>query len=123
MGLPPHLHKDNKKLLIQKYKNNKLINKEISLLGNYLLCFHEDFKDPKTLQKLKFSRGLEYFLNGFKQSQKDINDFIHKCRNSENEKGSGKNCLAKLAKKTPLSKVSFCLSSIGIPVGGILGGL
>ena len=75
------------KLLIQKYKNNKLINKEISLLGNYLLCFHEDFKDPKTLQKLKFSRGLEYFLNGFKQSQNEINDFIHKCKNSENDKG------------------------------------
>ena len=30
----------NPKLLIQKYKNNKLINKEFNLLGDYLFCFH-----------------------------------------------------------------------------------
>ena len=29
----------NPKLLIQKYKNNKLINKEFNLLGDYLFCF------------------------------------------------------------------------------------
>ena len=44
-----------------KYKKNKLINNEVSLLGDYILCFHEDFKDPITLQKLKFCRGLKYF--------------------------------------------------------------
>ena len=57
----------NPKILIQKYKKNKLINNEVSLLGDYILCFHEDFKNPITLQKLKFCRGLKYFLNGFYQ--------------------------------------------------------
>ena len=29
------------KLRIQKYKNNKLINKEFNLLGDFLFCFHK----------------------------------------------------------------------------------
>ena len=58
----------NPKLFIQKYKNNKLINKEFNLLGDYLLCFHKDFKNPAAINKLKFCRGLKYFLTGFIQS-------------------------------------------------------
>ena len=30
------------KIRVQKYKNNKLINKEFNLLGDYLFCFHEE---------------------------------------------------------------------------------
>ncbi len=75
------------KLIIQKYKNNKLINKEFNLLGEYLLCFHKDFKNPETIIKLKFCRGLKYFLNGFIQSQDEIDNFVSKCKNSENGKG------------------------------------
>ena len=32
------------KLRIQKYKKNKLVNKEIYLLGDYLFCFHKNLK-------------------------------------------------------------------------------
>ena len=77
----------NPKLFIQKYKNNKLINKEFNILGDYLLCFHKDFKNPATINKLKFSRGLKYFLNGFIQSQNEIEKFVNRCKNSENKKG------------------------------------
>ena len=75
------------KLFFQKYKKNKLINKEFNLLGDYLLCFHKDFKKTETINKLKFSRGLKYFLDGFIQSQKEIQIFVNKCRSSENEGG------------------------------------
>jgi len=75
------------KLFLQKYKKNKLINKEFNLLGDYLLCFHKDFKKTETINKLKFSRGLKYFLDGFIQSQKEIQIFVNKCRSSENEGG------------------------------------
>jgi|TARA_B100000929_G_scaffold140303_1_gene111050 hypothetical protein len=75
------------KLLFKKYKNNKLINKEFNLLGDYLFCFHKNFQDSSTISKLKFSKGLKYFLNGFVQSQKEINKFIKKCKESENEEG------------------------------------
>tara|TARA_B100000029_G_scaffold516296_1_gene628511 strand:+ start:6012 stop:6509 length:498 start_codon:yes stop_codon:yes gene_type:complete len=77
----------NPKLFIQKYKKNKLINKEFNILGDYLLCFHKDFKNPTTISKLKFCRGLKYFLNGFTQSQNEIEKFVCKCKNSENKEG------------------------------------
>jgi len=77
----------NPKLSIQKYKNNKLINKEFNILGDYLLCFHKDFKNSATINALKFSRGLKYFLNGFIQSQNEIEKFVNRCKNSENKGG------------------------------------
>ena len=75
------------KLFLQKYKNNKLINRELNLLDDYLLCFHKDFKYPTTINKLKFCRGLKYFLSGFIQSQKEIKNFVDKCKSSENKAG------------------------------------
>ena len=51
------------KLLIQKYKNNKLINKEIALLGNYIFCYHNKFNNHKIICDLKYLRGIKYFLN------------------------------------------------------------
>ena len=32
----------NPKLLIQKYKKNKLVKKEFNLLGDYLFCYHKE---------------------------------------------------------------------------------
>jgi len=75
------------KIYIQNYKNNKLIDKKIDLLGDYIFCFHNDFKNPKILNKLKFVKGLKYFLDGFIKSQKEIENFISKCKNSENNQG------------------------------------
>ncbi len=31
----------NPKLCFEKYKKNKLIKKELSLLGDYIFCFHK----------------------------------------------------------------------------------
>ena len=75
------------KVVVQKYKNNQLINKEFNLLDDYLFCFHKDFENSETINKLKFSRGLKYFLGGFVQTQEEIVKFINKCRNSENKEG------------------------------------
>lgn len=75
------------KMILQKYSKNKLIKKEHKLLGDYLFCFHKDFKNPNTIEKLKFCRGLKYFLNGFLQEQNEIKSFVDKCKNMENENG------------------------------------
>ena len=75
------------KLSIKKYKNNKLINQEFNLLGNYLFCFHKSFKNQHTINRLKFSKGLKYFLGGFIQSQDEITKFIKKCKDFENKEG------------------------------------
>ncbi len=75
------------KLLAQKYIKNKLVGKEFDLLGDYLFCFHKKFNNPQTIKNLKFCRGLKYFLNGFAQSQNEIENFVDKCRESENKEG------------------------------------
>ncbi len=75
------------KLRIQKFKNNKLINKEINLLGDYLFCFHKNFKYENTLNSLRFVRGLKYFLGGLSGSQNDLEKFIKKCKDSEGQEG------------------------------------
>ena len=75
------------KLRIQKFKNNKLINKEINLLGDYLFCFHKNFEYESTLNSLRFVRGLKYFLGGLSGSENDIEKFIKKCKDSEGREG------------------------------------
>ena len=75
------------KLFIQKYKKNNLLKKELHVLGDYLFCFHKSFKNPQTINKLKFTKGLKYFLEGFIQSQDEIKEFVDKCKKSENEEG------------------------------------
>jgi hypothetical protein len=77
----------NPKLLLQKYKKNKLINKEFNLLGDYAFCFHKNFADEKTINNLKFTKGLKYFLGGFFKSQNEITNFIERCKNNENKQG------------------------------------
>ena len=75
------------KLFFQKYNNNKIINKEFNLLGDYLFYFHENLNNEKMLNSLSYSRGLKYFLGGFAHSQKEIIKFIEKCQMSENKNG------------------------------------
>ena len=39
------------KILVQKYKNNKLVNKEVDILGDYLFCFHKSFCKKSTINQ------------------------------------------------------------------------
>lgn len=75
------------KLLIEKYRNNKVVKKQFNLLGDYLFCFHEKFEDDNYINQVKHSRGLKYFLEGCKISQKEISKFIDVLKQAENEHG------------------------------------
>ena len=75
------------KLFFHRYKKNRIVIKEFNLLGDYLFCFHDKFKNPQIINSLKFTRGLKYFLNGFTDSQEEINKFIKKCKDSEDRNG------------------------------------
>lgn len=95
----PFLQKDFKKKLgdnfkfykpkffLHKYINNKLVKKEFNLLGDYLFCYHNNFSNEDTLNKLKYSRGLKYFLSGFIKSQDEIEKFINRCKDAEDSTG------------------------------------
>ncbi len=74
-------------LTIQNYQNNKLKEKRVNLLGDYLFCFHSKFNNDKNIEQLKFTRGVKYLVNGFKESQDEIDNFIKNLKSLENEKG------------------------------------
>jgi hypothetical protein len=75
------------KMVIQKFVKNKLYQKEIEILGDYVFCYNINLTNKNTIDNLKFSRGLKYFLSGAHEFQKDINEFIQHCKSSENDKG------------------------------------
>ena len=75
------------KIYIQKRKKNKILNKDINLLGDYLFCYNKNFCEQSTIQSLKFTKGLKYFLSGTQGSQREIFSFIKKCKSSENTNG------------------------------------
>ena len=75
------------KILVKKYRQSTVISKEISLLGDYLFCYHKNFRNPNIINQLKFVRGLKYFLEGFLISQNEIQNFVNKCKELENTKG------------------------------------
>lgn len=75
------------KLHIEGVKNNKKINKQVHLLGDYIFCFNKKFEDKNILQHLKTIRGLKYFLDGFTSAQDEISHFIKKCKSFENSDG------------------------------------
>ena len=75
------------KLLIKKIIKKKLQRKEYEILGDYLFCHHEKFNKVNFLKQLNFVRGVKYFLNGFQLCQNEIEKFIDKCKNLEDESG------------------------------------
>ena len=71
-----------------KFKiRNKIIINELSLLDDYLFCYHKNFNNPNSTNILKFTKGIKNFIHGYKSSQNDIKEFIDRCRKSENSEG------------------------------------
>ena len=74
---------------IQYHQNIKNKSKKIEkyILENYIFCFHEKLKENKIINKIRFLRGLDYFLGGYHQNQKEILKFIKYCKSFENKNG------------------------------------
>jgi len=75
------------KLKFQKIKKNKLISYPSPLLGDYIFCFHPKFNNENILRNINYLKGVKFLLNGFRNYQKDILNFIERCRSSEDENG------------------------------------
>ena len=70
-----------------KYFGDKAKRFEKFILENYIFCYHEKFKKTNSVNEAKFSKGLEYFLEGYSQNQNNITEFIEYCKTFENENG------------------------------------
>ena len=78
----------NPKIKIEKISKQKTKQEfRYDLLGDYIFCFSEKFKIKTNINLLSYSRGLKYFLNGFENSQNDIEKFIKICTDAENTNG------------------------------------
>tara|TARA_Y100001970_G_C13932692_1_gene699089 strand:+ start:27 stop:530 length:504 start_codon:yes stop_codon:yes gene_type:complete len=75
------------KVLIKKNINKKTLKKDYPLLGDYIFCFHDEFKNSQFIKSLKFLRGLKYFLGGHIEAQEEIKAFIAQCKSRENVEG------------------------------------
>tara|TARA_Y100001960_G_C14204478_1_gene601235 strand:+ start:23 stop:529 length:507 start_codon:yes stop_codon:yes gene_type:complete len=69
----------------RKTGKEKILKKFV--LGSYVFCKHDLFKDKTTLQQLKFIKGLDYFLSGFLDNQVEILEFINYCKHNEDSYG------------------------------------
>ena len=50
------------KIKYMKKNKNKVLSLEKNILENYMICFHKQFSDTNMLSKLKYLKGLSYFL-------------------------------------------------------------
>ena len=68
-------------------RNNINSHKDVSILGNYLFCFHSSLGAPDKVNYIKKFRGLKLFLDGHIQCQKEIVNFIKRCKDNEDKEG------------------------------------
>ena len=77
----------NPKFKYQKYIKKNLKTYEKSILEGYIICKHSNFSDSSIISKLRNVRGLKYFLNGISENQKEIDEFVKKCKTHEDKDG------------------------------------
>jgi len=78
----------NPKIKYSKVIKNKQKKCEKHILENYAFCYFEQFKEKNFLSKISNIKGLNYFLHGHIQQQKEIVQFINFCMSNENEDGT-----------------------------------
>jgi len=75
------------KFKYQKLVNNKLKFFEKDILDDYLICYHEKFKNIKMLSIVKSLKGLKYCLADSINNQSEIINFIDYCKKNQDFDG------------------------------------
>ena len=75
------------KLKLQKIKKNKLVQHITPLLGDYIFCYHHDFVNKNIIENMNYLKGLKFIFAGFKNYQKDILNFMNRCKKHEDQNG------------------------------------
>ena len=77
---------------IPQIKYNKIVRQKFkifqkSILEGYLICFHSKFSNKNILNLLKYAKGINYILDGVKNNQEEISNFIDRCKKFEDKEG------------------------------------
>ena len=64
------------KILFSYNFKNKIRQSDKLVLENYIFCYHKKFNSSFAIKPLQYTKGLQYFLDGHLQSQKEIEKFI-----------------------------------------------
>ena len=73
---------------IETYRPSYLNNKKIfPLLGTYCFVYDQSFSNITALIRLKYTKGLNYFLHGCQSHQKSLEEFISFLQSKENKQG------------------------------------
>lgn len=75
------------KIKSKKKIANKLFDKDVYILDKYLIIYHNKLNDSFTVNKLNYINGVDYCLNGFESCQKNISDFVIKCKKNQSTDG------------------------------------
>lgn len=75
------------KILINYFKNQKLISKEVNLFNDYIFIHSIDFSQKNKLFNLNFTKGIKLVLGNSLLNQEELNSFITKCKNFEDASG------------------------------------
>ena len=102
----------NPKVKYLKKVKNKDKFFENFILGGYTFCFYEKFRKKEFLSQLKFSKGLEYFLEGYIQNQSQISEFIKLCKDNEDKEGSLKQNFFSISQATKISFLNGPFSNL-----------
>ncbi len=68
-------------------KKNRVAPKDKNILGNYIILYSKKFLSNTAIKKLSNVRGMSYILNGFKENQAQIKNFIQHCKKNEDKNG------------------------------------
>lgn len=94
------------KISLKIYKKNKFLNKEINILNDYMFCYHSYFCNRNFFLNLMHLKGLKNILMGYQKNQKEINEFVQSCKNSEDKNGNVSKNFYKLILKSNYKFVS-----------------
>ena len=82
-----HFYLPKIQMLKSSFQKKKIIKSEFKILGDYIFCYHHSFSNKNILNLMNYVKGIKCFLKNYFSCQKEIEDFILKCKQNEDEKG------------------------------------
>jgi len=74
-------------MLKSSLQKKKVVKAEFKILGDYIFCYHQSFSNKNILNLMNYVKGTKCFLKDYFYCQDEIEEFILKCKQNEDEKG------------------------------------